>query len=85
MAQGIPRCLIMTPTILQDVPSPLQGRPPVAKELPQEAPKRPKHTEILYGWFSRLFASDGHPRPQDGSEMTQEGPKKDAIEPQNGP
>ena len=34
---------------------------------------------------SRLFASNGHPRPQDGSKMAQEGPKRGPREPQDGP
>ena len=34
---------------------------------------------------SRLFASDGHPRPQDGSKKAQEGPKRGPREPQDGP
>ena len=33
---------------------------------------------------SRLFASDGPPRPQDGSKMAQENPKRGPREPQDG-
>ena len=45
--------------------------------------KKPKENQCV--WPSRLFASDCHPRPQDGSKMAQEGPKRGPREPQDGP
>ena len=48
---------------------------------PQEAKILPKHMENPCFWLSRFFGFDGHPRPQDGSEMAQEGPKRGPREP----
>ena len=51
----------------------------------QEAKILPKPKENQCFVLSRLFASDGHPRPQDGSKMAQEGPKRGPREAQDGP
>ena len=64
----------------------------VAKEPPKEAPERPKSFKNFELWKinvllpSRLFASDGLLRPQEGSKMAQEGgPKRGPRLPQDGP
>ena len=56
----------------------------VAKE-PEEAKILPKPKEVTCVLLSRLFASGGNSRPQDGSKMAQEGPKRGPREPQDGP
>ena len=54
-----------------------QGGPREAKIL-----QTPKENQCF--WPSRLFASDGLLRPQDGSKMAQEGPKRGPRGPQEG-
>ena len=58
-------------------------------ELSKEASKRPNFfkTIVFFNVFlpSRLFASDGLLRPQDGSKMVQDGPKRVLREAQDGP
>ena len=53
-----------------------------AKKLPKEAPKRPKsfkHLKDICFLPSRLFASDGRPRPQDGSKKARESKESNRI------
>ena len=52
---------------------------------PQEAKMAPKPKENQCFLPSRLFASDGLLRPQDGSKMAQEGPKRGPRGPQERP
>ena len=52
---------------------------------PQEAKMAPKPKENQCFLPSRLFASDGLLRPQDGPMMAQEGPKRGPREAQDGP
>eukprot|EP00959_Pyramimonas_sp_CCMP1952_P221489 4630114-Pyramimonas_sp.AAC.1 len=85
MAQDIPRCLIMAPTMLQDAPRPLQDVSQWPKSSPRRPRKGPTPEDSPSVWLSRLFASDGHPRPQDGSTMAQEGSTRGSREPQDGP
>eukprot|EP00959_Pyramimonas_sp_CCMP1952_P262746 5494106-Pyramimonas_sp.AAC.1 len=57
----------------------------MAQEHPKEAPKRPTPDETICFWLSRLFASDGHPRPHEGSKVAQEGSNRCSGEPRDGP
>ena len=65
------------------------GRLQVPSELSKEASKRPNSfkTIVFFNVFlpSRLFASDGLFRLQDGSKMAQEDPKRGPGGPQDGP
>ena len=56
----------------------------------QRAPQRdaqisPNPKEISCVSLSRRFASNGHPKPQDGSNMAQEGPRSSPRQPQDRP
>ena len=64
------------------------NRPP---RPPKRAPRGPEDAKLIdqpegNQWLlpSRLFAFDGPPRPQDGSKMVQESPKRGPREPQDG-
>eukprot|EP00959_Pyramimonas_sp_CCMP1952_P462498 9483349-Pyramimonas_sp.AAC.1 len=78
MAPDIPNCPKMAP---KTAPSG-QKAPPRG---PEEAKSFPGPWENQCFWLSCLFASDGHPRAQDGSEMAHEGPKRVSREPRDGP
>eukprot|EP00959_Pyramimonas_sp_CCMP1952_P462320 9483043-Pyramimonas_sp.AAC.1 len=89
MAQDVPRCLKMAPTMLQEAPRPLQDGPKwPTKELPRRDPKEakilPKPQDNQCFWLSRAFASDGHPRPRDSSKTAQEGARRGSREPTRG-
>ena len=65
------------------------GRLQVPSELPKEALKRQKSFKHIVCFSMVLpscrFAFDGLLRPQDGSKMAQEGPKRGPRRPQEGP
>eukprot|EP00959_Pyramimonas_sp_CCMP1952_P335541 7025822-Pyramimonas_sp.AAC.1 len=56
------------------------------KERLKDAPKRPtspqNHEQLL---LFRLFASNGHSRPQDSSKIAQESPKRGTGSPKTAP
>eukprot|EP00959_Pyramimonas_sp_CCMP1952_P370145 7751914-Pyramimonas_sp.AAC.1 len=52
---------------------------PSGQRAPQGGPpKKLTSEEHLCIWLSRLFASDGHQKPQDGPKVAREGSKRGA-------
>ena len=70
---------------LQDRPKTAPSGHGASQGRPQEAKIAPQPTENQCFLPSRLFASDGLLRPQDGPKMAQESPKRSPREAQDGP
>ena len=75
----------MHPRGLKTAPRRFQVSSVVSKDPPQEDDtfQAPKENNCF--WPSRLFASDGSLRPQDGSKTVQYSPKRRPRGPQDGP
>ena len=69
----------------QDGPKTVSSALRALQGPPQEAKMAPKPKENQCFLPSRLFASDGLLRPQDGPKMAQESPKRGPRGPQDGP
>eukprot|EP00959_Pyramimonas_sp_CCMP1952_P014639 310111-Pyramimonas_sp.AAC.1 len=85
MAQDRLRCLKMAPKMLPEAPRPSQrgSKMPISSPWRHPRCQNLSKTSGTNKWLlpSRLFASNGHPKPQDDSNVAQGGPKMGPREP----